>query len=128
MDLVLAPPSTPSLRIAERALPLDALAVVLRLRRRPRPLRWRAPEFVRSVDLVRAHLAPIRERRTLAQSFAREAFHGTGAPSLPELDASPVRVAYAIRWLELGDGIARPTWRAWLDAPVDDPILAPLPA
>src|SRR5689334_18523918 len=57
MDLVLAPPSTPSLRIAERALPLDALAVVLRLRRRPRPLRWRAPEFVRSVDLVRTHLA-----------------------------------------------------------------------
>ena len=114
--------------MAERALPLDALAVVLRVRRGPLPPRWRAPAFVRSVELVRMHLAPIRERRTLAQSFGREAFHGTGGPSLPGLDASPVRVAYAICWLELADGIARPAWRTWLDAPVDDPLGAPLPA
>src|SRR6476661_1420688 len=51
MELVLAPPSTPSLPSPEHALPLDALAVVLRTRRRPLPPRWSAPAFVRSVDL-----------------------------------------------------------------------------
>lgn len=124
----MALPSTPCPRTAERALPLDAIAVVLRVRRGPRPPRWSAPAFVRSVDLVRAHLAPIHERGTLAQSFAREAFHVIGAPALPALDESPVRVAYAIRWLELGDRVARPPWRTCLDAPVDDPLLAPLSA
>src|SRR5262245_9245277 len=128
MDLVLAPPSTPSPPAPERALPLDALAVVLRIGRGPRPTRWSAPAFIRSVDLIRTHLAPIRDRGMLAQSFGREAFHTTGAPDLPDLDVSPVRVAYAIRWLELGDGVARPGWRTWLDAPVDDPLLTALPA
>jgi hypothetical protein len=128
MDLVLPPPPTLSPPPAERALPLDALAVVLRLRRSPLPPRWSAPAFVRSVDLVRTHLAPIRGRGALAQSFSREAFHGMSAPGLPDLDESPVRVAYAIRWLELGDGVARPAWRAWLDAPADDPLVAPIPA
>ena len=128
MDLMTVAPPSPSGHIAERALPLDALAISLRITRGPRPARWSAPAFVREVDLVRAHLAPIRDRAALARSFGREAFHTSGAPVMPDLDDSSVRVAYAIRWLELGDGLPRPAWRHWLDAPFDDPVLAALPA
>jgi hypothetical protein len=47
------------------------------------------------VNAVVAQLGPIRSRAGLIASFAREA-----SPS------EPVRTAYAIRWLELGPGIA----------------------
>jgi hypothetical protein len=70
--------------------------------------------FGREVDLVRLHLAPIRSRPGLAASFGREAFHAE-APG-DRADAGPVTAAYAIRWLELGDGIARGSWEAWLAA------------
>jgi hypothetical protein len=56
------------------------------------------PEARRSavvVDAVVADLGPIRSRASLLSSFAREA-----SPS------EPVRTAYAIRWIELGSGIA----------------------
>jgi hypothetical protein len=68
--------------------------------------------FGREVELVRRHLAPIRSRVVLAASFGREAFHVDSAGP-PEV-AGPVTVAYAIRWLELGDGQERPRWDAWL--------------
>ncbi len=68
--------------------------------------------FAREVDLVRLHLAPIRSRLGLAASFGREAFH-TDVGSAGVADG-PVTAAYAIRWLELGDGIARGPWAAWL--------------
>jgi len=47
------------------------------------------------VETVVAHLEPIRSRSSLLSSYAREA-----SPS------EPVRTAYAIRWIELGSGIA----------------------
>jgi len=69
------------------------------------------PGFAREVELVRAHLGPIRSRALLASSFGREAFHGHAAPgSVVALGGSAVRVAYALRWLELGDGEARDAW------------------
>jgi hypothetical protein len=68
--------------------------------------------FGREVELIRTHLAPIRSRQVLAASFGREAFHGDPSGS-GELE-SPVAAAYAIRWLELGDGEARPRWDVWL--------------
>ena len=68
---------------------------------------WR-PVFAREVDLVRLHLAPIRSRSGLAASFGREAFHVDVASDGG--NSGPVTAAYAIRWLELGDGIARPAW------------------
>jgi hypothetical protein len=68
------------------------------------------------VDLVRAHLRPIGSRTLLSASFGREAFHGQAAPgSDVALGGSAVRVAYALRWLELGDGTTRPPWRSLLD-------------
>jgi hypothetical protein len=57
------------------------------------------PAFAREVDRYRAQLVPIRSRRALAASFGREASMTPG-----------LRAAYAVRWLELGDGVARAGW------------------
>jgi hypothetical protein len=89
-----------------RELALEALRLVCRLRApggRPGP--WATETFDVEVDLVRRHLAPIRTRRSLTDSYAREASRdpAAGAPS-------SVRAAYAVRWLELGDGRPRPAW------------------
>jgi hypothetical protein len=95
-----------------RALALDALAVLRILRDHPRDAGpWGEPAFAREVDRIRAQLAPIRDRRGLAASWAREAFHVRGVnvadtPSRPRAS----RAAYLVRWLELGDGTRRPAW------------------
>ena len=64
---------------------------------------------MREVGLVRAHLAPIRSRAGLAASFSREAFHAVPADEVGEATGA-VRVAYALRWLELRSGHAWPSW------------------
>jgi hypothetical protein len=102
---------------ADRALAVVAGATVRRARRpERRPARWTLPVFAREVDLIRLHLAPIRSRRGLAASFGREAFHGDIDPGIADGESvGPVTVAYAIRWLELGDGAPRPPWTTWRD-------------
>jgi hypothetical protein len=35
----------------------------------------------------------------------------------PATPPGPVRVAYAIRWLELGDERLRPSWDTWIGLP-----------
>jgi hypothetical protein len=97
-------------------LPADDMlaAEARRLRRRladpaTMPPAWLRGEFVREVGLVRAHLAPIRSRAGLAASFSREAFHAVLADRAGETPGA-VRVAYAIRWLELGAGRTWPSW------------------
>ena len=102
-------PATPS-----RTLTRIALST-LRGARRPdrRPARWSGATFAREVDLVRLHLAPIRSRVGLAASFAREAFHADLTTVIDD-SIGPVTAAYVIRWLELGDGVARPAWATWL--------------
>ena len=56
---------------------------------------------------MRAHLAPIQTRQSLAASFGRESFHRrepVGAETaVARLTSSPVLAAYATRWLELAD-------------------------
>lgn len=104
-------PDSPS-----RALALTGLATV-RHSRRPldRPSAWSRPGFAREVDLVRAHLRPIRTRQLLAASFGREAFHaGQDSGGSGPQGVGPVAVAYAIRWLELGDRVERPRFEVWL--------------
>jgi hypothetical protein len=95
-----------------RTLALDALMVTRTLRDHPRDADpWGEPAFAREVDLIRGQLMPIRSRRGLARSFEREAFQSrefAGAREHATLRA--VRVAYALRWLELGDGILRRGW------------------
>ena len=92
------------------------------------PPRWRTPSFAREVGAVRGQLGPIRSRPALAASFSRDAaIAATTPPAIANATASsasaralgldapgPVRVAYAIRWLELGDGRERASWQAWL--------------
>ena len=80
---------------------------------------WSDPVLERAVEAVRRQLAPIRSRRALAGSFEREAFHVRRPVSSPDRriePPGPVRLAYAIRWLELGDGQSRPPWAALRDA------------
>jgi hypothetical protein len=111
-------PGTPTLRASVpapgRALALDAMRLA-RLLRDPvrRPARWLQPAFGAEVELIRRHLAPVRTRRTLAMSYGREAFHL--APSgADRADPSPIRLAYALRWLELRDGATGPSWQTLL--------------
>ena len=84
------------------------------------PPRWSNRAFAIEVAAVRAQLAPIRSRRSLAESFGREAaVAATATPTSTDsaTPPGPVRVAYAIRWLELGDERLRPTWDAWIGLP-----------
>lgn len=98
----------------------DALLLLRSLRDRPRDAgSWGEPAFAREVDLIRAQLAPIRDRRGLAASYAREAFrvHGSDRHEAAERPRAS-RAAYAVRWLELGDGTRRPAWSAFVADPV----------
>ena len=124
-------PAAASALAPHRALALDALRLLRILRDRPRDAGpWGVPAFAREVDLVRAQLAPIRDRRGLAASFAREAFRAFPAaadppdrpdgPDGPVPGLSPVRVAYAVRWLELGRGARHPAWSRLTSDPVTD--------
>ena len=95
-----------------RALALDALAVLRILHDHPRDAGpWGEPAFAREVDAIRHQLDPIRDRRTLTASYAREAFRMPPADvGGPRPTGRPTAVAYAIRWLELGDRVQRPPW------------------
>jgi hypothetical protein len=115
-------PAEPLLPIdPRRVLALDAIRIMGRLRSTaPVPGRWLERSFGREVEFVRAHLQPIRTRAMLAASFGREAFH---VPVLRDPETadergleSAVRVAYALRWLELGNGSSRPIWAELLVA------------
>jgi hypothetical protein len=122
-----APPAPPS---PARELARRALDVLRRARLASPPERWLRPGFGREVDLVRLHLAPVRTRAALAGSFGREAFNiaaddgqarwrsGTGSIASGEAPSiGPVHVAYALRWLELGDGRRRGAFIDWLADP-----------
>jgi len=94
-----------------RALALDALRLRRGLRdplHRPDP--WHDVAFAREVELIRCHLAPLRNRRSLTASFGREAFQSLQFDPPPALPLGPIRAAYAIRWLELGSGARLPAW------------------
>jgi hypothetical protein len=70
---------------------------------------WRlGDDLWAEVDVVRSQLAPIVSRRSLASSYQRESFQGT-ASAASAANVAPVRsygaaarLAYAIRWQELG--------------------------
>jgi hypothetical protein len=92
------------------------------------PRRWTTPAFAAEVERTRAHLTPIRSRETLLASFSREAsIAATRRQPVQALPAGPVRLAYAIRWLELGDGRERPAWSSILAGVWDDVLAAASP-
>lgn len=99
------------------ALALDALRLRRGLRATDRrPAEWSQTPFGREVELVRCHLAPLRDRRSLTASFGREAFQTLGTDVPPNGLLGPTRAAYAIRWLELGGGASLPGWTKLLAA------------
>ena len=84
------------------------------------PSRWTTYPFGQEVDRTRGQLAPIRSRAGLLASFSREASIAvTRGVVETGLAAGPVRIAYAIRWLELGDGRRRPAWASFVAGPVE---------
>lgn len=104
----LAPAPAPA---PHRALALDALWLRRGLREaHRRPSCWNDASFAREVELVRCHLAPLRNRRGLTASFSREAFQTLELDPARSGALGPIRAAYAIRWLELGSGGNLPAW------------------
>jgi len=92
--------------VASRLLERDATLLLAVERGAAVPDAWRQPGFAARVRIAREHLAPIQEAHLLAESLAREAclVHGVATGQ----DA--VRVAYAIRWLEIAMGVALAAW------------------
>jgi hypothetical protein len=85
--------------------------------RSERPGAWRRKAFRRWVELIRGHLAPVGSLAMLAEAFAHEAAvpvaPEVAAPELRDrLEASPLLVAYVVRWLELRDGVPLEPWRS----------------
>ena len=86
--------------------------------------------FLDEVAAIRQQLAPLASRGALAASFGREAGHATLGGSPRSSDGSgradhadhaltPLQVAYALRWLELGRTFAAPAWADLFDGPVE---------
>jgi hypothetical protein len=104
--LVPAPAPAP-----HRVLALDAIRLRRGLRDLDRrPAHWSDAAFAREVELVRCHLAPLRNRRSLTASFGREAFQTLDPDGTRPRPLGPTRAAYAIRWLELGNGVSLAAW------------------
>lgn len=97
------PPARDPAPAPARALALDALRLV-RAWHAPdrRPKHWSDPRFRTAVEVCRMQLRPIASRRALASSFGREAFQMIPPSAATAFDADAVRLAYALRWLELG--------------------------
>jgi hypothetical protein len=78
---------------------------------------WRRPGFGRVVDEIRVQIAPIEQRDTLEGSFAREAARQLAVRGAVAT-ATPLDLAYAVRWLELDPAGPRsiPAWADWLPA------------
>lgn len=97
---------------AALALGVDALRIGRLLRDPARwPARWSEPAFGAEVERIRRPLARIRSRETLEASYEREVF-AVALPQTYPAEGSPVRVAYALRWIELQDGVTGPSWPA----------------
>jgi hypothetical protein len=95
-----------------RALAIDALRLGRVLRDRSRwPATWAEPSFGAEVERYRREMAGIRTRERLTASYGRDVVLPTRRGLPP---ASPIRVAYALRWLELLDGVTGPSWPSLL--------------
>jgi hypothetical protein len=114
VDVETAQGTPPAQTHAERLASQGELLAAWLARSDRTPTRWAAPGFGRIVDVVRDQLAPIADRALLAHSYAREHFHviGVGRPLAPSvlLARDATEVAYAVRWLELGEPSGRGRW------------------
>jgi hypothetical protein len=95
-----------------RALALDALRVGRVLRDRSRwPKSWSQPAFGIEVERYRRALSRLRTRAELVAGYGDDVFHPADAGTHHAQD-SAIRVAYALRWLELFDDATAPSWPA----------------
>ena len=95
-----------------RAFALDALRVGRVLRDRSKwPASWSQPAFGIEVERHRRALSRTRTREDLTAGYAQDVFDQAEAATHPSQE-SPVRVAYALRWLELFDDATAPSWPA----------------
>jgi hypothetical protein len=97
-------------RGARRIVDRDADHVLAISRGRPVPATWREAGFGARVERARLDLLPLSSPATLAESLAREAFHVRPWTDRP----CAIRIAYAIRWIELASGVSLPAWRLWV--------------
>jgi hypothetical protein len=108
-----APETEPGLDVA-RALALDALRLGRVLRDRSCwPASWSEPGFGVEVERLRREMASITTRDGLTASYGRAVFEPAHYGSYPAQE-SAIRVAYALRWLELFDGATGPSWPSLL--------------
>lgn len=77
------------------------------------PQRWREPAFGVEVERTRRRLARIHSRDALISSYGRAVFEHP-VPRSDRATGSALRVAYALRWLELQDDATGPSWQAML--------------
>lgn len=95
-----------------RALALDALRLGRILRDRSRwPTSWSQPAFGVEVERHRRALARSRTREGLTAGYERDVFLPADTGAHPSRE-SAIRVAYALRWLELFDDATAPSWPA----------------
>ncbi len=73
------------------------------------PVAWSRPGFAARVRVAQRQLACLHSWRSLSDSFARESLHAHPIAAEP----TPIRVAYAIRWLELVADVVIPDWGTW---------------
>jgi hypothetical protein len=96
----LAPAPAPA---PERVLARDALRLI-RLARTagPAAIPWSGNDLPAEIEDIRRQLVPIRSRRSLSASYRREALNRGGIQDLEGRRSGVVRLAYTLRWLELG--------------------------
>ena len=96
----------------ERALAIDALRLGRLLRDSSLwPRHWTEPTFGADVERCRRHVADQTTHHDLASAYEHDVFRwltrGRGTA-----EGSPIRVAYALRWLELQQDSIGPAWPA----------------
>ena len=95
-----------------RALALDALRVGRVLRDRSKwPASWSQPAFGIEVERYRRELSRLRTREELVAGYGGDVFQPADVDMHHSQD-SAIRVAYALRWLELFDDATAPSWPA----------------
>ena len=97
---------------SERALVIDALRLGRLLRDPARwPAIWSQPTFGAEVERFRRHIAWLRTPEALVAAYQADV-REVARPSADQAEGSPIRVAYALRWIELQEGATGPSWPA----------------
>lgn len=95
-----------------QALVIDALRLGRMLRDPARwPESWSQPGFGAEVERFRRHMAWLTTPEALAAAYHADVREITPR-FVDRAERSPIRVAYALRWLELEEGSTGPSWPA----------------